>query len=331
MNIQKSETVAVRRRKLAARLQFTENRRAVKNNPSKRFFNEVLSKVVAKVDPLLSVKNYDKFVSENVSEFNSFNTTPESECVEETNTEIIVHPNVPKSTVERELSLHSTFSSFLNQTPETTTQADPPLVKVDELSIVTPNLCDPCEIEGTTGSIWKNYRKVKSYRSLKLRKSATIGEYVMAKYAQNKKKYKQRRFSSKQMVYFRKLRNPSFRKYLTVKYPHVLKMNLHKYSSIRRSFIVNPSRNKFKHLSLPSKQLYTRWQKRNLPKIHHNSELLRELTLHWTAIRDEHFQTHGSRLPDLTVQAADVIATAVQVFIRDRIIRDCKLQENSDP
>ena len=318
--IQKSETVAVRRRKLAARLQFTENRKAIKNNPSKEFFNEVLSKVVAKHDPLLSVKNYDKFVAENVFEFNNLNDTPDEETNE---TEIIVHPTVPKSTVEREQSLHSTFSNFLNQTPEDTTQADPPLVKVDELSIVTPNLCDPYEIEGTTGSVWKNYRKVKSYRSLKLRKAATIGEYVMAKYAQNKKKYKRRRFSSNQMVYFRKLRNPCFRKYLTVKHPHVLKMNLHKYSSIRRSYIVNPSRDKFKHLSLPSKQLYTRWQKKNLPKIHHNSELLRELTLHWTAIRDEHFQTHGSRLPDLTVQAADVIATAVQVFIRNQIKRNC--------
>ena len=329
--IRRYEAIAVRRRKFAARLRYTEDKQGVRNNPNKKYFNDVLSKVVAKFDPQLSVNNFDKFVVEQFSEFNSFIGNAVPDVGNSTISPESINVNQTTSLTEDRSSTIQPIPSPLSLYEDRSHKADvaPTLVNVDELSIVTPNLEDDVgdtDAKQTVQEISDTAKigfQGKTYKSIAMENATTLGEYVVAKYAKYEKQYKKKRFhiNSKQMVHFRKLRNPCYRKYLAVKYPHLVNINFHKYSSIRRSYVVNPSRNKFKDLSQTQTYLYKRWKKKKLPKMQHNSELLRELTLHWAKIQDKHLEVHDAKLPDLTVKAVDTIATAVQVYIRDEVMK----------
>ena len=125
--------------------------------------------------------------------------------------------------------------------------------------------------------------------------------YVLtAKYTKYSRKFKNK-ITLKQKIHFRNLPDiaGSCR-------PNITTHRLFEYQAIRRSYIVNSTPSK--DLNSREKFLYRRWESRQLPKLLHNSELLREITLHSVAVNEKRGNQNKSRLPPLTVTAIDVLA-----------------------
>ena len=303
---EQNNNVSLRNRRYASRLARRSNIIGSRGNLSK-----VLSKIVSNHDPLLSVGKFEKFIVENAMEFENVcnaGTYKESSSDNETADSNCESVNLLSSVKDKSCPPASCDGANVS-------------LNIDDTSIVTPNPTTSQVDPETLFCTGKKNKWIKKRRFMEMENATSLEEYAMLKYGKGERQFKKRRFGSKQLLHLRKIRNPCYRKYLAIKYPHTINLNLHKYRSIRKSYIVNfPVKRKLE-LSKVSEILFKRWQRKKLPKIQHNSELLRELTFHWSEIREKHHEMYGGRLPDVTVSAVDTIATAIQVFIRNEIAK----------
>lgn len=304
MNIFEKEIIAVRNRKFASRLKRPEHQ-----GPKKRALNHALQKIISNFDSVLTVNSFERFLVENSSEFDEQAEKNASEKGCQVNNEL------------------KEVTSFHQSTPccNTTLTISPQssMLDVDELSIVTPvkNERENARAE----EVPKNERKyIKSYRELAMAASKTPGQYTVAKYKKNNKRFGKRLFVNKHSALLYKMKQPSYRRFLAVKYPKMVKLNLHKFFHVRQKFLTDSKSCKSSRLSKPLLQALKKWEGRNLSKIEHNPELLRELAFSWSSMCENHFKTNGLRLSELTVESVDILATAVQVFIRDQIVKISK-------
>ena len=303
--VEHCNSVAQRNQRCSSRLDV-----ALKGWGTRRNLDKVLSKMVANHDPLLSVGGFERFIVGNATEFDNVCGTSKQE-----ETSIV-------SSISTK-SAHELSSSDKGAYPPTSSNGAVVNLNVDFKSIVTPNPANKQESPQNCTENGRSWNKKR--RNIEMEQATSLKEYVMHKYSNEGRQFKKHRFRSKQLLHIGKVRKPCYRKYLAVKYPHTINLNLHKYRSIRKSYMVNfPQKKKLDLSNAQQKklhQIFKRWQRKNLPKIQHNSELLRELTYHWSAIREKHLQMHGVKLPDVTVSAVDIIATAIQVFIRNEIAK----------
>ena len=303
--LEQCDSDAQRNWRYSSQINIAKNKRGRKGN-----LDKVLSKIVANHDPLLSVERLERFIVENATEFD--NVCGSAKCEEKS-----IASNIsPKSVHELSSLDKGTYSP-------TSCNGAVVSLNVDDMSIVTPYQTIRQESPQNCTKDKRSWNKKR--RTIEMEHATSLGEYVMHKYPKGGRQLKKHHFSSRQLLHIGKMRNSCYRKYLAVKYPQTINLNLHKYKSIRKSYMVNfPQKKKLDLSNAGQKklhQIFKRWQRKNLPRIQHNSELLRELTYHWSAIREKHLQKHGVKLPDVTVSAVDIIATAIQVFIRNEIAR----------
>ena len=162
----------------------------------------------------------------------------------------------------------------------------------------------------TSSSKRKRWRSV-SKKARAIDASKSLDKFVKAKYVTKYNSYKYK-FTGSQWEHLKRLSQPKYRSLLHIAHPRTVHNRyLYKNKHVRRAFVLARQRG-VSCASAQAQRIYSKWKESALPALPHNGELLREIALH-SAVR------FGQEGPQLTVAASDVIATAVQVFIRKRM------------
>eukprot|EP00116_Pleurobrachia_bachei_P005410 sb/3465672/ len=153
-----------------------------------------------------------------------------------------------------------------------------------------------------------------------LKRTTNFRDYFLLKY-RGRKKENQKQLMVSDRHWVHRLQHKFSRTFLISKYPNLSPHKLHKHRAIQRKFL----RSKRKPtLGTYQRSLLTRLQRRNLGSLEHSGELVREVIHHSVRL--------GTELP-LSVSAGDILAKAVQVFIRNELAiesADCENEHTNN-
>lgn len=289
-----TKTIAKERKvQYADRINRTADRTTAKYN--RGVYNKILSRIIHRYDPLLSVNSHEEFVVKENSEYEEVLKGEKMVCQIDQNRNELQSDDIVASIDEDQTDGHC-------------------LNSVEKIVVSKP-VAKNVTLSEKFQTKSARFNKVRHKMiSMKLLKATSLPNYLSLKYL---KKFKNKRFKGKPSIsrkMLTKLNSSLYRRHIPVK-----KKQYYKYKTIRRNFLVPSKYDRFLFDSRKLKQLHQDYLNLKLPKITHSPELLREIALHSHSLIEH--RGPDNTFPYLTVGASDILATSIQVFIRDQILK----------